>query len=69
MGRRPTKTVRVDMQTHDDLKALASKYRQASGRYHSLADMIRIGLTLSATEHERKEDARGRHRAPPGGDA
>jgi hypothetical protein len=66
--RKPSRTIRVDEQTHIDLQQLSARYRASSGRYHSLADMVRIGLTLAIIDHERKEYARGRHRASAGGD-
>ena len=68
MPRKPSRTIRVDEQTHIDLQLLSARYSDATGRYHSLADMVRIGLTLSTIDLERKEHARGRHRAQAGGD-
>lgn len=68
MPRGPSKTLRVDEQTHRDLRLLCAKYSDSTGRYHSLADMVRIGLTLSTIDLERREHARGRHRTSPGSD-
>lgn len=68
MPRKPSRTIRVDEQTHQDLQWLSAKYSMSTDRYHSLADMVRIGLTLAMVELERREHARGRHRASAGGD-
>lgn len=68
MPRKPTKTVRVDEQTHKELRWLATWFTKDTGRYHSLTDIVRVGLTLSVIELERREHARERHRASAGGD-
>lgn len=68
MPRKPSRTVRVDEQTHRDLQYLSARYSLTTDRYHSLADMVRIGLTLSTIELERREHAREGHRTSAGGD-
>lgn len=64
MPRKPTKTIRIDLQTHFDLQELARRYGNHYGRHHSLADMIRIGVTLSMSDYLRREHASSGHRTP-----
>lgn len=46
--RRPTRTVRVDLQTHADLRRLASEWSAQLGMRLSVADVVRMGVTLLA---------------------
>ena len=52
---RPTRTVRVDEPTHRQLHELAERYRREWGRHVSLADLVRMGLTLLLADIDRRE--------------
>jgi hypothetical protein len=51
--RRPTRTVRVDLQTHADLRRLASEWSAQLGMRLSVADVVRMGVTLLALRRRR----------------
>jgi len=57
MPRKPTTTVRVDLDSHIELRRLARLYQKEWGRYISIADVVRVGITLSNKELlKRKEE-------------
>lgn len=61
MGRKPTKTIRVDLYTHKDLDWLSKRMSELTGRYLSRVDIVRMGVTLVAREYDRR-----RHGKPDG---
>jgi Arc/MetJ-type ribon-helix-helix transcriptional regulator len=57
--RNPSRTVRVDLQTHQQLQDLAERYSVQWGLHVSIADVVRMGLTLILADIERREDGEG----------
>jgi hypothetical protein len=55
MPRKPTKTVRIDMTSHDDLKRLSRQYSGEWKRHISVADIVRMGITSLMRDYERRK--------------
>lgn len=53
--RKPSTTIRVDVQSREELRRLAREYSRMWGRHVSLADLVRMGITLLAKAAERKD--------------
>lgn len=51
-NRKPTKTVRVDLDSHEDLKRLATMYAAEWSRHVSVADVVRMGITVLFKDYE-----------------
>jgi hypothetical protein len=49
----------VDLQTHQQLQDLAERYSVQWGLHVSIADVVRMGLTLILADIERREDGEG----------
>jgi hypothetical protein len=44
--RRPTATVRIDLETHDQLADLAELWSERWSMHVSMADVVRMGVSL-----------------------
>jgi hypothetical protein len=53
--RKPSKTIRIDSQSHMEMMRLAHRLKVQSGRHYSLADVVRAGMTALAIQQDRKE--------------
>lgn len=58
MPRKQTRTVRVDLRTHEDLTLLAERYAGILKQHVSIADAVRMGVSLLALNAERRIAAR-----------
>jgi hypothetical protein len=54
--RKPTKTVRVDLDSHEDLKRLAVMYAADWSRHVSVVDVVRMGITLLFKDRESRQE-------------
>lgn len=52
-------TVRIDAASHAALADLAARFNRVTGNHHSLADMVRVGITLSA-RHISEQETQGK---------
>jgi len=52
--RKPTKTIRVDVDSHESMRLVARLYEREWRRHVSLADVIRMGIAVLMREHERR---------------
>lgn len=52
--RHPSRTVRIDPQTHAALRDLTIRYRLAWRRHVSIADIVRMGVTLLNADIDRR---------------
>lgn len=48
MKRTTTKTIRIDMESHRVLSDLAKQFSKCKGQKYSIADVVRVGITLAA---------------------
>jgi len=55
-ARKPTKTVRVDLDSHEDLKRLAAMYAADWSRHVSVVDVVRMGITLLFKDRESRQE-------------
>jgi len=53
--RNQTATVRIDRQSHSDLKRISIRFSNAIGRHVSMADAVRMGITLVAAAVYKRE--------------
>lgn len=58
MPKKPTRTIRVDLRTHEDLALLARRYAGILRQHVSIADAVRMGVSLLAMNAERRIAAR-----------
>jgi hypothetical protein len=53
--RADSRTIRVDAQTHDQMREIARRYASEWGRHVSLADLVRMGITLLLSDIDRRD--------------
>lgn len=55
MPRKPTKTVRIDLTSHEELKRVCRLYSAEWKRHISVADVVRMGISALARDWERRK--------------
>ena len=50
--RKPTNTVRIDIDSHAELRRLAQLYASEWKRHVSIADVVRMGITVLHKDYE-----------------
>lgn len=53
-----SRTVRIDRASHAALRELARRFAEREKRHYSIADIVRVGITLAARHIEREANAR-----------
>lgn len=54
MPRKPTKTVRIDMESFEAMRMVSRMYSAEWRRHVSLADVVRMGITALMRDWERR---------------
>jgi hypothetical protein len=54
MPRKPTKTLRIDMDSYEDMRRISRMYSEEWMRHVSLADVVRMGITSLMRDWERR---------------
>ena len=55
MPRKPTKTIRIDMDSYEYMKTVCRLYGREWNRHVSMADAVRMGITALMRDYERRK--------------